>query len=281
MTGMSAIVSCLTTSYGRFGARAAIEDLRSTGLECIELPIHTAGVPSPLGDEPLVTTDSTLDDLRGVERLLEEHGVRVTSCNISSGNPLDTEVVAVIKRKLELARHFGVDVVVGEAGEADDPDQLDLLYRNLRDIGDHAGKLGITYCFETHPGICRNHYGMLEAIAALDHPHLRLNFDTANIFYYNENIEGEIALAKVCHYVRHMHLKDSQGKYGQWYFPALGCGGAVDFARVLGIMRPCGFNGPYSIELEGIADEPELSLEEHRRRIVESVQHLRACGYID
>jgi inosose dehydratase len=278
---MPALISCLTNSYGRFGAQAGIEQLPAAGIHHVELPIRTAGVDSPFGDQPFVTTAATLNDLKGVDRLLQQHGVSVCSCNVTSGNPLDPEVVAITKRKLDLAKHFGVSLVVGGAGEATTPEELETLYANLREIGDHAGRLGITYCFETHPGICQHHRGMLDTMQALDHPHLKLNFDTANILYYNEQVESETALAKVCHHVRHIHLKDSQGDFGKWYFPALGRGGAVDFVRVLQLMSTCGFTGPYSLEIEGIAGEGELSLEAYQQRIAESVEHLRTCGYFD
>ena len=278
---MPAIVSCLTNSYGRFGAQGAIENVRAAGLEYIELPIRTAGVASMFKDQPLVTTESTLDDLKQVDRLLQEHDVQVSSCNITSGNPLEPKVLDVTKRKLELAKHFGVNVVVGSAGEADEPDDLEILYEHLREIGDAAAKLDIVYCFETHPGICQNHGAMLETMQELEHPNLKLNFDTGNIFYYNHYIECEIALAKVCHEVRHLHLKDSMGGYEEWYFPALGHGGAVDFVRTLELMRTCGFNGPYSLEIEGISGEGELSLEQYQQRIIDSVDHLRMCGYFD
>ena len=173
----------------------------------------------------------------------------------------------------ELA-HAGTGVV-GGAGEADGQEQLEQLYAHLREIGDYAARHGITYCFETHPGICVNHRYMLQTMNALDHPNLRINFDTGNILYYNENICVEVALAKVCHFVKHLHLKDSQGNPGEWYFPALGYGGAVDFLQVLHTMRNCGFTGPYSLELEGIRGEPELSLADYQKRVVDSV----ACRF--
>ncbi|MCH8829258.1 MAG: sugar phosphate isomerase/epimerase [Planctomycetes bacterium] len=278
---MPCLVSCLSNSYGRFGARGAIENLRAAGLEFLELPIRTAGQESIFGDEPLVTTDSTDADLQAVDELLKKHDVQVCSCNITSGNPLDHSVVEVTKKKLLIASRFGVDLVVGGAGEADDDESREQLYRHLREIGDCAAELGITYCFETHPGLCVNHRGMLETMAALDHPHLKLNFDTANILYYNEHIQVEIALAKVCPHVRHMHLKDSRGEPGEWYFPALGRGGAVDFLQVYEIMRDCGFNGPFSLELEGIEGEGELPLEEYQQRVIDSVEQLRYCGFFD
>ena len=46
-------------------------------------------------------------------------------------------------------------------------------------------------------------------------------------------------------------------------------------------MRVIGFEGPYSIELEGIEGEPELSLDDQQQRIADSVKNLRIWGYFD
>jgi len=275
------VISCLTNSYGRFGAQAAIEMVRDAGIEWIELPIRTNGSDSIFGDEPLLTDQATTEQLAAVARRLADHDVRLSSCNVTSGNPLDPDVLAVTLRKLDTAADLGVSLVVGGAGEADSDEDLQTLYEHLRQIGDHAAKLGLTYCFETHPGICQDHGGMIDTMHELEHPQLRINFDTANILYYNQPINGEIALAKVCQWVSHMHLKDSHGEFHDWYFPALGHGGAVDFVRVLELMEVCGFEGPYSLEIEGIEGEGELTLETTHQRIVDSVEHLKICGYFD
>jgi inosose dehydratase len=275
------VISCLTNSYGRFGAQAAIEMVRDAGIEWIELPIRTTGSDSIFGDEPLLSDQATTDQLADLAGRLADHDVRLSSCNVTSGNPLDPDVLAVTLRKLDIAADLGVGLVVGGAGEADSDEDLQSLYGQLRQIGDHAAKLGLTYCFETHPGICQDHGGMIDTMHELEHPSLRINFDTANILYYNEPINGEIALAKTCQWVSHMHLKDSHGEYRDWYFPALGHGGAVDFVRVLDLMSVCGFEGPYSLEIEGIEGEGELTLEAIHQRIVDSVEHLKLCGYFD
>jgi inosose dehydratase len=278
---MPPIVACHTNSYGHLGGVAAIENIRAAGLEYVELPIRRAGFRSRAGDLPLVTTESGLAELRQLERLLEIRGVRVSSCTCMAGNPLEKAAVAVIQRQLDLASHFGVKLVVADAGAAGDDAERTRIYANLRRIGDYAAKLGITVCFETHRGLCVNHREMLQVMADLADPHLRLNFDTGNILYYNEHICGEVALAKVCHLVKHVHLKDSSGRFAEWSFPALGRGGRVDFLQVYQILRDCGFRGPYSIEIEGIADEPELTLAEYQARVAESVEYLRTLGYFD
>jgi L-ribulose-5-phosphate 3-epimerase len=276
-----AIVSCLTSCYGRFGAVAAIERVREAGLEHIELPIRTDGHASRAGDAPLLTELSDEAAITRVERLLADNGVRLASVNAISGNPLRPGVVEVLLRKMELAARLGVAKVVTEAGGHETDEERGLLLENLRRVGDRAAQLGQTICFETHRGVCVNHREMIQLMKDLDHPALRLNFDTANLLYYNTDTFVEIALAKSCHLVKSLHLKDSMGEFGQWYFPALGSGGAVDFLRVLQIMRGVGFRGPYTIEIGGIEGEGELSLDEYHARVVESVRYLRGLGYFD
>ncbi len=56
----------------------------------------------------------------------------------------------------------------------------------------------------------------------VDHPHVRLNFDTGNIAYYNKGADPCDELDKVKHLVRNVHVKDNRGGFEDWYFPAAG-----------------------------------------------------------
>lgn len=278
---MQRTISCFTNSYGRFGPREAIERVGSAGLRHVELAIKTEGVPSIFGEQPLLTDRSGPRDVEGVRSLLDANGVTLSSCNITSGNPLDAAVLEITRRKLQLAAELGVDCVVAGAGEAEGEQQRSKLLDHLRRIGDVAAERGITYCFETHPGICSGPEGMLRTMEELAHPRLRLNVDTGNLLFYNEGIDLPAAIRAVLPFVRHVHLKDHNGRPGDWHFPALGQGGAVDFVTVRELLDSAGFAGPYSLEIEGIQGEPPLSREETHERVEESVRHLRRCGYFD
>ncbi|MFN0055016.1 MAG: sugar phosphate isomerase/epimerase family protein [Planctomycetales bacterium] len=275
------VIACHTTCYGPFGGAVAIEQTRAAGLEWIELPIRTAGVGTRWGDEPLVSSESSLAELASVERLLVGYGVQVATCTCLAGNPLHPDQLQLAKRKLDLAAHFGVAVAIVNGGAAENGVELENLLVAIRELGDHADTLGITACLEMQRGTCVNHREMLHFLAQVDHPRIRGNFDTGNLLYYNENVHPEVALAKSCHRIKHVRLKDSMGEPGRWYAPALGRGGAVDFLRTFQIMRDCGFRGPYSIATDGIAGEPDLTLEERQQRVVESVRYLRSLGYFD
>jgi inosose dehydratase len=179
------------------------------------------------------------------------------------------------------ARWFAVPVVISGAGQPGNADERRTVIEHLRQIGDTAGALGITVALETHKGPTQNAEAMLALMDEIDHPRVRLNFDTGNIAYYNRGFDPADELEKVKHLVRNVHVKDSRGGYEDWYFPAVGAGGHVDFARIRQILDGVGFAGPYTVEIEGIGGEPEPSLEARQERIARSAQHLKACGYFD
>lgn len=275
------LIACHTHTYGRHGARAAICNVRRAGVQAVELPIRTAGYASRHNDDALIDNSATARDIADLRRLLSQEGVGVASCACLAGNPLDPSHVALAREKMEIAAALGASVVILDAGFSNDDDERRQIIDHLRDLGDHAGRLGLVACLEMHRGLCANHRLMKHLLAELDHPRLRANFDPGHLLYHNESICVEVALAKICHLVKHVRLKDSTGQMGQWHFPALGAGGAVDFLRMYQIMRDCGFKGPFSIAVEGMEGEPEPTLEECHQRLEQSLQYLRLLGYFD
>ena len=66
----------------------------------------------------------------------------------------------------------------------------------------------------------------------INHPNVRVNFDTGNITYYNQGADVVAELKKIIDYVATVELKDHGGQPRTWDFPALGQG-KIDFAGVL------------------------------------------------
>ncbi len=138
-----------------------------------------------------------------------------------------------------------------------------------------------TLAIETHKGPTQNAASMLALLTEVEHPNVRLNFDTGNIAYYNRGADPCAELEQVKHLVHNVHLKDNRGGFEDWYFPAVGDEGSVNFVRVREILDGVGFQGPYTIEIEGIGGEPEPGLELRQERIARSVKHLASCGFFD
>ena len=85
----------------------------------------------------------------------------------------------------------------------------------------------------------------------INHPNVRVNFDTGNITYYNAGADVVAELKKVIDYVATVELKDHGGRPKTWDFPALGQG-KIDFAGVLRVLKEHGYSGPITIEVEGV-----------------------------
>ncbi|MGH2356025.1 MAG: sugar phosphate isomerase/epimerase family protein [Chloroflexota bacterium] len=268
-----------TNCYGRFGVAAAIEHAPSLGVTALEVALKPHGGLLEIPESVVASEKMGAQAVAGLKAKLAERGVRATTCN-GLQHVMQPDGFETVKARLNLARELGATVMTGSADNVPEADRR-RLYDRLLELADYAAERGITFALETHPGIAQNADQILRAMRDLDHPHIRINFDTANIYYHNEGMQdGEAELARVAEYVAHLHLKDCRRGYHDWYFPALGEAGGVDFTHVGRILKDAGFQGQMSIELEGIKGEPELTLEERQARLARSVAHLRDVGLV-
>jgi L-ribulose-5-phosphate 3-epimerase len=280
---MHRIMSCYTNCFGAAGVWAAVERIRDAGLDHLELALRGHNFGGLVIPEEVVVTERAGDAAaRAFCDHLERHAVKVSGCNVGGADIRTREGFELTARRIQFAgRWFPARICVSGAGQPVDSLERRTCIDHLRRLGDLAGEQGMTIALETHKGPTQNAQAMLALMAEIAHPHVRLNFDTGNIAYYNDSADPCDELEQVKSYVANVHLKDNRGGFEDWYFPAVGDGGSVDFTRVRQILDGVGFNGPYTIEIEGIAGEPEPGLEGRQDRIARSAKHLRACGYFD
>jgi inosose dehydratase len=280
---MRRTLSCFTNCYGSEGVWAAVERIREAGIDHVELALRGHNFGGLVIPESAVITEKADDaTAQAFCNHLAKHGVKVSGCNVGGADIRTQEGVELTERRIRFAaRWFGVKVVVSGAGQPVNDEERRTIVAHLRRIGETAGEHGITVALETHKGPTQNARAMIALMNDVDHPWVRLNFDTGNIAYYNQGANPADELEQVKHLVRNVHLKDNRGQFEDWFFPALGDGGAVDFERIRTILDSVGFLGPYTIEIEGIGGEPEPGPEVRQDRIAWSARHLRACGYFD
>ena len=154
-------------------------------------------------------------------------------------------------------------------------------YAVLRQLGEIAQQYGKFLSLETHPPFCVNADEMLKTMKGVNHPAVKINFDTANIYYYNKLQPGEgiTEMEKVIDYIGSMHLKETNGKYKTWFFPALGAeGGIVDYKKIYDILDKAGFDGISTLEIEGTKKVPmkSLNMEQAKDVVAKSMEHLRS-----
>jgi sugar phosphate isomerase/epimerase len=215
---------------------------------------------------------STPEHIEAFKQLAKEHDIRITSA-FGHADLRTAEGLTILKKHADIAAELGVRFFTVSA-----PERSTVVYDNLVELADYTLYRGMIVALETHPPLVPDAAGGMQTIRELKHSNIRINFDTANPYYYNESIDVVAELEKLAEYVVHMHLKESRKKFHDWYFPALGEGeGCIDFAGILRVMEAVGFRGPYSFELEGIKGEEE-SLELRHSRVVRSLEYLRNIG---
>ena len=149
-------------------------------------------------------------------------------------------------------------------------------YERLRRVGEIASKHGVTVALETHPDLGTNGDVHRETMKHVNHPNIRVNFDTGNITFYNKGTDAVTELKKVIDYVATVELKDHDGKYKNWNFPVLGKG-VADFPSVLRLLERQGFQGPLTIEVEGVQDV-EMDESQTKSYIAQSVAYIKSLG---
>jgi len=126
-----------------------------------------------------------------------------------------------------------------------------LVYQRLREAGDVAKKYGLILVLETHPDLGTNADEHVATMKAVNHPNVRVNFDTGNITFYNTGRDAVSELKKVLPYLATVEIKDHNGQLKTWNFPPLGRG-KVDIPGVLKVLAAHGYKGPVTLEIEGI-----------------------------
>jgi sugar phosphate isomerase/epimerase len=239
-------------SYGRY-RQNAMSHLQSIGIRHVEI-----GVPAP-------------DKVEEVARQLAQFGLTASTMLAPCDLKKEAETFAPYART---AKQMGVPILFISAKAGDLPRQQ--AYQRLRELAEVAEQSGVTLALETHPDLAENASVARETIAAVNHPRLGWNLDTANLYYYNHNVTAVEECRKGLDLIRSVHLKDTNGGFETWNFPALG-DGVVDFAGVFGLLNGRGFTGPFTFELEGIKGE-SLTEAETQARVARSLDHLKAIG---
>lgn len=253
------MLSCKPSSYGPY-ALHAFEHLASLGVHHLEVDLEQERLAAELMDEFGLKAASVVGKFPS-EVLGDLQALRG-----SAGDQADRAVA------------LGTKVVFASV----DPGSLPEVawVEALRVVGDEFEARGVTLSIETHPPLAFNGQEAARTLQLVDHPRVKLNFDTANVYYYNEGpVDALQELSHVVDDVASVHLKDTDGGYHSWHFPALG-DGVVDFPGVFAALNAAGFHGPFTLEIEGVEGETP-TLELVKGRVEASVEYLRLEGLVE
>jgi sugar phosphate isomerase/epimerase len=250
------IIACRYSSYEPFAARA-FEHIAAAGLRHVEIMVPAA------------------DELDATAAALQRHGLTASSmhgqCDVNRA-----DIAEQVSAQMPAFAALSCKLMFVSAQRGELPPET--VYTRLRNAGEVGREHGVTIALETHPDLMTNADVAVQTMRAVNHPYVCMNFDTANLYYYNRAIDCVEQLCEVVQYVAAVHLKDTDGGYHHWHFPALG-EGIVDFAGVFELLDEAGFAGPCTLELEGLEGE-EKTEQLVCDRVAASVKHLRKLNRI-
>ena len=279
----SVSMNCYT--WGSFDVAQCLEQIAKTPIRLVELPAEQfrpgSLIPEIMVDEPLGGDwRHSLSDLRS---LLAEDGFEAEALDVFGAFHCG-KAADIIRRRIDFAEQLGADTIVLGCGPEDDDETREILYLLLREMGDYAAAKGIRIALEIHGGIMRDAAEALRTMGEVNRESVGINFDTANILYYNPSADGAAELEACASHVFHVHLKDIvRGETRQEHvLPRLGAG-EVDFRQVFDILHSVDFHGPFAFEVEtfhgmrsGSAD-----ISEYHEDLLASIEHIRSLGEFD
>jgi L-ribulose-5-phosphate 3-epimerase len=262
--------------FGGFDPWVAYDYIGQAGLRYVEVPAVSQGVSLRHGLTTFAPEAMDAEDVCTMRNRLTTMGLQPVSvdavCHVLK--PRDVEA---LRRRIDFAHDLGCTYVITDScEEAELTENRREVFSNLRSLATYAADRGVCIALETHAGPTKSGRAAMEFLEELAHPNVGCNYDTGNIFFYNDNIDPAEDIREIESRVVHVHLKDTLGGKGEWKFCGLG-EGRVDFARIIATLDAVGFRGPYSIEIEGIEGE-DLNREECLQRLVRSLEHLRRIG---
>lgn len=249
------LLSCRMWSYAKY-MDAAWEHLPSLGVQYIE-----------------IRTPETTDAAEELAGRLRSSGLKIATFQ-GTFDIQAARAVAHLAPQLNLCERFGVGRLFLSVKRNELPAKD--AYARLREAGEVAARAGVILLLETHPDLVTNGNVGAATMQGVDHPNVRINFDTANVYYYNGGVTAVGELQKVLPWVEGVHFKDTMGNLKEHNFPPLGQG-VVDYPAVVRMLNARGFHGPFTMELEGKAGV-ELDREQTLQQVEESVRYLRSTG---
>lgn len=186
--------------------------------------------------------------------------------------------IATLKQHIDIAHELGItnfrhDVVEWgwrAADQAEFEEAFATVLPATQEIADYAAPLGITTSIENHGFAFNNSERINRLVHAVNRPNFGLTVDIGNFLCVDELPES--AVGKTLANATVLHLKDfyvrTEVPGGNWLKTVAGNyirGSIVGFGdlpmrRILSLVKNAGFDGPISIEFEGL-EEPSLAVE--------------------
>lgn len=262
---------------------AGLELARQIGYEYCEPMVHNGReLLSEAGYFHSVSLD---EDPLEIKDVLAHYGMKASG--LSSHTPLMRPEISVpyLEKAIRFAAAIGAPVVNTDEGIRPSWLSLDEAWHVMRytltKVLRVAERHGVYVGIEPHQSLSKTTAGLMRIATLVDSPWLSINYDTGNAYLAGE--DPYKGLQDVMDLLVHVHAKDiaiehADAERGKVTGTPVGCAcgdGAIDWARVVEILRQGGFNGVLSVEC-GTVEQARRSLAHLNGVLALEAVHARA-----
>jgi len=236
---MDRIVSASTMAFDGYSLEQALDELAALGVRYVE-PASVDKIFQHLVEEDFCDTRAAwLRDQLAARRLV----CLSLSAHMDLTGP---DSVERFHRRLRFARNIGARCVNSIAGPIG---KLEEFRKNIPTIADRARDLGVMIALENHGDLLDRGQQVLDFIRDVNHPAIRVNYDTGNAWYYSKGTINPVEeLAQLAPVVAHVHVKTPKIVDGLLRWVALG-DGELDLPGLARVLKERMPRVPVSYEL--------------------------------
>ena len=245
-------ISCSVNSYGLNQFKEILRDIAGIGFHSIELSCEQSR-PLAISPERLFNFSHAPDAYNfsnvGVGEMIKSFGLNCGSINACC-ELCHPKAVEILRRRVELAHLLNVPLLTTGIGKGwEQEERRETACDNLRMVCNYARQFNITICLKTDAWLTQNSKEAKDTLKKIESQNLKIDFDPANIIYYNDKINISEYLLAIAGKIGCVQLRGSSGKMGDKNFPAIG-EGIIDYKGIFDILNKNGFYGPFCLDLE-------------------------------
>lgn len=265
---MNPTITLNSNCYHSFTIEDAIAGALKAGYKSIELTATKSWTEHVFTDQPIRKLWQVKDAL--------EQAQLIPIALSGHTNIMDPDRISDFIANMRLANFFQTKYVVTSVGEAHMKDSVTIsdkaIANRLCELIPYLERFGLILVIENH-GKHATGSRIHSIIREVNHPLVKINFDTANgIFYAGKDPVED--LEECVDEVGYIHLKDKIDGQGVWNFPALGKG-VVNIPEIFRVLKNAQNLSPISVEIE-FTSSGAKDLHEVDQAVVDSMNYLRS-----